>query len=81
MSNKFTDFEKNPLFTAKELNDAVSFTASIISEAVRTNNFNMSDWQEYIDRWGYANYQTEEVLTHIGDVICSTFNNLKQWVR
>lgn len=77
MSNKFTDFEKNPLFTTKELNDAVSFTASIISEAVRTNNFNMSDWQEYIDRWGLANCQTEEVLTHIGDVICSTFNNLK----
>lgn len=78
MSNKFTDFEKNPLFTTKELNDVVSFTATIICEAIRTRNFNTSDWQDYIDRWGLANYQTEEVLTHISETIQETFNTIQK---
>ena len=75
---QYKDFEGNPLFTTKELNDAVSFIASLISEAIRTRNFNMSDWQDYIDRWGLDNYQTEEVLTHISETVQKTFNTLQK---
>lgn len=76
---KKIDFETNePLFTTKELNDAVSFTASIISEAIRTRNFNMADWQEKIDQWGLANYQTKDVLEHISVVIMYNFNVIKK---
>ena len=75
---QYKDFEGNPLFTTKELNDAVSFIASLISEAIRTRNFNMSDWQDYIDRWGLDNYQTEEVLTHISETVQKTFNTIQK---
>lgn len=75
---QYKDFEGNPLFTTEELNDAVDFITSLISEAIRTRNFNMSDWQDYIDRWGLANYQTEEVLTHISETIQKTFNTIQK---
>lgn len=76
---KHTEFETGqPLFTTGELNDAVSFTASIISEAIRTRNFNMSDWQAKIDQWGLANCQTEDVLNHISTVIMYNFNTIQK---
>ena len=76
---KHTEFETGqPLFTTEELNDAVSFTASIISEAIRTRNFNRSDWKEKIDQWGLANYQTKDVIEHISAVIMYNFNIIQK---
>lgn len=74
---KHTDFETGqPLFNTEELKSAVRITATIICEAIRTRNFKMSDWQDYIDRWGLANYQTEEVITHISGTIQETFKTI-----
>lgn len=76
---KHTDFETGqPLFNTEELKSAVKVTATIICEAIHTRNFNMSDWQDYIDRWGLANYQTEEVLTYISETIQETFNTIQK---
>lgn len=76
---KHTDFETGqPLFNTEELKSAVRITATIICEAIRTRNFKMSDWQDYIDRWGLANYQTEEVLTHISETIQETFKTIQK---
>ena len=76
---KHTDFETGqPLFNTEELESAVRVTATIICEAIRTRNFNMSDWRDYINRWGLANYQTEEVLTYISETIQETFNTIQK---
>lgn len=76
---KRTEFETGqPLFNTEELKSAVKVTADIISEAIRTRNFKMSDWQDYINRWGLANYQTEEVLTYISEIIQTTFNTIQK---
>ena len=76
---KHTEIETGqPLFNTEELKSAVKITATIICEAIRTRNFKMSDWQDYIDRWGLANYQTEEVLTDISETIQEAFNTIQK---
>lgn len=76
---KHTEIETGqPLFNTEELKSAVKITAFIICEAIRTRNFKMSDWQDYINRWGLANYQTEEVLTNISETIQEAFNTIQK---
>jgi hypothetical protein len=68
--------DNNPLFSEKELHDAISLTAMCITQAVKDNKFDSTEWQDYLIRWNQQHYYPEETLSHINQVIGQSLNAL-----
>jgi hypothetical protein len=66
-----------PLFTEQELCDAVSCVARIISTAVRQQDFDPSNWEDYLNHWVKQTHQSEEVHKHISEVAISSLRYMQ----
>lgn len=74
---KHINFEDNaPLFTEKELHDAISCVAMCITQAAKTQEFNADDWQDYLIRWNEQMFYPETTLKHINMCIGQSLNAL-----
>ena len=65
-----------PLFTEKELHDAISCVAMCITQAAKTQEFNSDDWQDYLIRWNEQMFYPETTLKHINMCIGQSLNAL-----
>lgn len=76
---KKIDFEDcAPLFSKKEMCDAISCIAMCITQAVTTNNLNANDWDDYIGRWCIANNMPDEISEHMSNVLIGNFESIKR---
>ena len=74
---KHSNLETNePLFTEKELHDAISCVAMCITQAVKIQEFNSDDWQNYLIRWNEQMCYPETTLKHINMCIGQSLNAL-----
>lgn len=74
---KKIDFETNePLFSEKELHDAISCVAMCITQAIKTREFNADDWMDYLIRWNEQMFYPETALKHINMCISQSLNTL-----
>lgn len=74
---KKINFETNePLFSEKELHDAISCVAMCITQAIKTREFNADDWMDYLIRWNEQMCYPEETLKHINMCIGQSLNAL-----
>ena len=74
---KNIDFETNtPLFSEKELHDAISCVAMCITQAIKTKEFNSADWMYYLIRWNEQMCYPEATLKHINKCIGKSLNAL-----
>ena len=75
---KKIDFKTNePLFSEKELHDAISCVAMCITQAIKTKEFiSVDDWMDYLIRWNEQMYYPEETLKHINMCINQSLNAL-----
>lgn len=76
---KYLDFETSePLFSLKEVNDLISFTAMILVEANKKKSLTFKEWADYIDHWTEVNCTPEEIKSHLYDVIIPSLNTMKR---
>jgi hypothetical protein len=68
--------DRTPLFSEKELHDAISLTAMCITQAVKDNKFDSKEWQDYLVRWNEQMCYPEETLKHINMCIGQSLNAL-----
>lgn len=66
---KIVDFYNEPLFSMKEVCDAISCVTMCITEASIHGDLNYHDWQEYIQRWCRTSGMPEELQKHMEYVI------------
>ena len=66
----------NPLFSEKELHDAISLTAMCITQAVKDNKFDSEEWQNYLSRWNQIHNYPEETMSYINQVIGQSLKTL-----
>lgn len=68
--------DESPLFSEKELHDAISLTAMCITQAIKDSQFDSTEWQDYLLRWNQTHHYPEETLSHINQVIGRSLNVL-----
>ena len=66
-----------PLFSLEDVNNLISFTAMVLSKAVKDSNYNVDEWHEYIRHWCESNCMPQEVFEHLDSVIELQINNLR----
>lgn len=69
--------EMSPIFTEKELKDAVTCISTIISTSVRQNDFDPSNWEDYLQHWVEKTGQTAEVHQHITETVIRSLNYIQ----
>lgn len=74
---KKINFEDNaPLFSEKEMHDAISLVSMCITQAIKDGQFDGSEWNDYLIRWNQTHHYPEETLKHINMCIGTSLNSL-----